>query len=146
MDGPADLLAKVRYDLDRLRHAQNNSLGIIVTYASMDCAVTIASLVDWVKETDKSLHGRLHQIPNMRIVREISNGLKHFVVRHDPLSGYASGAIHLTSINGKPTEIPHWNWIGYDGETHLALAVFEDVAQQIDAMISEASAEESLTT
>jgi hypothetical protein len=68
----ADLLEKVKHDLERLRHNPGD------VYAAFNCLVTAEHLPDWTRRP-RGLRG---SHPLLRVVSHLANGAKHFEVDH----------------------------------------------------------------
>lgn len=95
---PRDLLAKLRYDIERLRCARSSDDA---KYAAFDCAVDAWHMTDWVlAAVDSERHHQLcgevrlapqaavrfaeqqaERLPILKYCREIANGVKHFELR-----------------------------------------------------------------
>ncbi|MEO5756034.1 MAG: hypothetical protein ABIQ51_04170 [Mesorhizobium sp.] len=134
LSSPRQLLAKLRHDLERLRLHQEASKGPKVTYAAMDCAVTIVAIRDWTKEAGRP-HIDFKQMGHFRLAVEVANGFKHSTVKDNPLQGFSSGSVNLMYVGGKPISVPHWNWIGHGEDVVDAHQAFEEIANLIEAMM-----------
>lgn len=140
LSNPADLLGKLRFDIERMRLAEAESRGREVIYAAMDCAVTIVAIKDWTKRYRErqglppiDFH---KQVPRFAIASEIANGMKHYIVEneHAKESGFFSGAIFLKSSGGKPVKVPHFVTVGWGDETLNPRQVFEEIASTIQSL------------
>lgn len=123
LSNPADLLKKLRFDIERLLLAEAGSRGKEVIYAAMDCAVTIVAIKDWTKRYRErqglppiDFH---KQVPRFAIANEIANGMKHYIVENEHAKeyGFFSGSVFLRASGGQPVNVPHFVFIGWDDET-----------------------------
>jgi len=68
----ADLVRKLRYDLERMEKSSNDQ------YAAFDFFVTADHIVDWLHPTDEPARRKLRSGPLLRIASHLANGSKHF--------------------------------------------------------------------
>lgn len=91
----ADLLEKVKQDLERLRRNPGD------VYAAFDCLVTAEHLPDWTKRPK----GFRRSNPLLRVVSHVANGAKHFELnsaRHHSVEGveYVPGVFDPRVFDG----------------------------------------------
>lgn len=73
LKSPADLLKKLKHDLERLKNSPHNQ------YAAFDFFVTAEHILDWIyphNRDDRKKHRS--SLPLLRITSHIANGAKHF--------------------------------------------------------------------
>jgi hypothetical protein len=84
---PADLLRKLKHDLERMKMAPQNQ------YAAFDFFVTAEHIVDWIHPNNKAARELLRSnAALLRITSHIANGAKHFEAkakRHNSISAIA---------------------------------------------------------
>lgn len=73
LKSPADLVEKLRHDLERLKNSPHNQ------YAAFDFFVTAEHILDWIypNNWDERKKHR-SSVPLLRVTSHIANGAKHF--------------------------------------------------------------------
>jgi hypothetical protein len=83
LDRPEQLLKKLEYDFQRLRHDQGRETML---YTAFDFFVTAYSLVDWVKKRGALTQTEvdaLYAPVLIKLCGDLANGGKHFQLRED---------------------------------------------------------------
>lgn len=157
---PRDLLAKLEYDIGRLRSARSTD---DVKYAAFDCAVDAWHMTDWVlAAVDDQRHlelcgeVRLHaqaavrfsekqaeRLPILKFCRDIANGVKHFALRPkhrlDNVATSANISIRLKSAEdgiAVASASPIAQLI-VDGTRYNAVEFFDDAYSQWSDFLKE---------